>query len=530
MGVAEKFRLCVTPVEPVVRATHPIAPDRPPSAAAVLAPRRRLTGRIMMRRIAALLAALLLTPLSLALEIDSASVKSRIDRAIRRAGLTTDQVGYTVLTPQGGTLLAQNGDRRYVVASNNKVVTTAAALTMLGPDFTWTTSLMLRGRLDGNTWVGDLWVRGNGDPNISGRDNDGDPLFLFRRWGRTLKALGIERITGDLRLDDTAFDDQGPHPTWLERYLGNWFAAETSALSFSDNCVSVRLHAPKSSGRLVSVSLFPPSPIFEIDNHCSTHRSRRSTWGVHRSPDANRIRVTGRLPAGRSPEPVWVAVHQPTLYFGTVLMDTLRAEGIHIEGSITRAPAPRGPAPDLRTVDTFTSRLAESVIITNKRSQNLYAEQILKTMGLKQEGLGTFENGLKAVERFLSQCVGVDNDTYVQVDGSGLSYENLFTPETMARILWSSAQSAEGSILRESLPVAGLDGTLKNRLRDSPLRMRVRAKTGFLAGVSGLSGYLDGPDGEVYPFSILVNAEGKPKSTMVRAEHAILEETWRALP
>jgi D-alanyl-D-alanine carboxypeptidase/D-alanyl-D-alanine-endopeptidase (penicillin-binding protein 4) len=212
-----------------------------------------------------------------------------------------------------------------------------------------------------------------------------------------------------------------------------------------------------------------------------------------------------------------------------VLADELARAGITIEGEVRRGVAPELSV-NRRTLDTNTSRLAESVVITNKRSQNLYAEMILKSLGRQASGVGTFATGTDAVARWLERCVGIPRDVYHQVDGSGLSYENRFAPEVLARILAHMASTPEGAALDASLPVSGVDGTLHARFSDPELYARIHAKTGFLQGVSGLSGYLLTRGGATLPFSILVNAPDVTKVEMEVVEDAILRELVRQLP
>lgn len=458
---------------------------------------------------------------------DAALADAHLEKVQKKARVPTGGVGFVVMDEQGRPIWQRNSAVPYILASNNKVVTTAAALSILGVDHVWETAFGMQGRVIGTELDGDLWVKGSGDPNISGRDHDGDALFLFRRWADALRAAGVSRVKGDLLLDDSAFAGDRTHPTWLERYREAWFGAETSALVLSDGCVSIEITRPSTSA--VAVGSYPPSAYVTLVSSIAAAAKRKADWSITRHPIANIVYVSGRLRAGDSPEPVWIPVREPTFYFGAVLAEELARHGVALDGEIRRAELSDIPI-DRRTLDTNTSRLADSIVITNKRSQNLYAEMILKSLGRRRSGVGTFATGTAAVAEWLERCVGIPPDLYHQVDGSGLSYENRFTPGALARILAHVASTPEGAALEASLPVSGVDGTLRARFADPELYARIRAKTGFLQGVSGLSGYLDTESGAKLPFSILINAEEVTKDRMEAVEDAILREVYRQIP
>lgn len=462
------------------------------------------------------------------LSFDVALAEEHLGKALRKADVPSEAVGFVVLGSDGAPLWQRHADVPMIVASNNKLVTTAAALSLLGTDHVWETAFGIQGRVVGTTLEGDLWVRGTGDPNISGRDHDGDALFLFRRWAEMLRSSGITRVTGDLVLDDSAFAGERTHPTWLERYREAWFGAESSALELSDGCVSIELVSPGKAGRPVTVATYPDTAYVTLVNSAAAVARRKDDWSISRHPVANIVYISGSLRTGERPDAVWIPVREPTYYFGAVLSEELHRAGVGIDGAVRRGSL-EPLALGRRTLDTHTSRLAESVVVTNKRSQNLYAELILKTMGARRSGIGTFATGTAAVADWLGRCVGI-GEGYHQVDGSGLSYENRFRPGDLAALLAHMQRTPEGDVLESSLPISGVDGTLRARFSDPELYARIRAKTGFLAGVSGLSGYLETRSGLSLPFSILVNAPDLPKERMEEVEDAILREVFRQLP
>ena len=409
-------------------------------------------------------------------------------------------------------------ERPMILASNTKLITTAAALEYLGPGFQYETPLLIRGRVEGGVLFGDVAVVGSGDPNISGRHRDGDPLAIFRDWARALKGVGIERVEGDLLLAHGRFDDQRVHPDWPENQLSRWYEAAVEALSFSDNCVLVRIRPGRTGGK-ARVQILPDLNLFEVDNRALTTTSSKRHWVTADRVGDNRIVITGKIWNSSAPIDVWLTVADPVEYFGAALRRALADEGLPVTGA-PRAVETLGEGPWWR-VTSFRSDLMTTLEVTNQRSQNFFAESLLKTLGKKICGAGSWSAGLKLLGEFLRK-VGVTG-SYELADGSGMSRNNRFSAAQVTRLLaYAHGRRWYKEYLR-SLPYGGLADhhRWRTRLAEEPYRENVIAKTGSLRGVSTLSGYAKAVSGKVYAFSILCN-EVRNISAARRAQDRIV--------
>lgn len=402
-----------------------------------------------------------------------------------------------------GRLLAQkNGSRPVIPASNQKVITTAAALELLGPDFEFVTTVSTRGPVDiGGTLRGDLKVTGRGDPTIGARFHDGKTTAVFVAWAGALKRAGIRTIDGDLVFEHGYFDTQFVHPTWPVNQLTSWYEAPVAALSLEEGCVSVRVN-PGRPGEPAVVRLDPPSSYFRVEN---TSRTRPGPGAiVTRKDDENTIVVAGNMRATAGELQVYVTVVNPILYFATVMRETLAANGIEVKGGIRLTP--RDERSDWRTLTEYRTPLPVVVFVINKRSQNHYAEMLIKTLGAEFRGEGSWAAGAAVVREWLEKKAKLDPNSFEIVDGSGMSRGNRASAAAFVALLdyvWKRPYARE---FLSSMPYTGEpDGRLRNRLRAEPYARQVFGKTGYLSGVIGLSGYIRAKSGRVYAYSMLFN-------------------------
>jgi len=424
------------------------------------------------------------------------------DKALRGA-----RVGVSIMDADTGRgLFGRNENRQFIFASNVKLVTTAAALDFLGPDYTFRTSVYVRGELIGNTLNGDLIVKGRGDPNISGRFYNDNITAIMECWAEAIKKAGITRITGDIIADDLMFDRQYVSPYWPQDQLQKWYCAEICALSFNDNCIEVWVSPGISPGDPARVTLKPNTSFVTVRNTCLT-ASRKSgdRISIYRPIGVNIITVGGWCWKGAGERRYFVTVHDPALFFVTVFKEVLEKRGIAVGGR------PLVTIEDLSAVEIPENEIAfaehklrETIAVTNKRSQNFYAEQILKTLGAETRGFGTFKNGILAVEDFLEK-VGIPRGSYTLVDGSGLAKKNRLAPVQITKLLCYMRKHRYGDIFLNSLARPGEDGSLRKRMLQEPCRSRVYAKTGYVSGASALSGYVKTRRGRMLAFSIIMN-------------------------
>lgn len=400
-------------------------------------------------------------------------------------------------------VFAHNADRLLAVASNNKLVTTAAALELLGADFQFRTSVAAVGKMQGDgTLKGDLLVIGRGDPNISGRFHDGKTTAVLEGWAKAVAAAGIKTVRGDIVADDSYFDRQYTHPDWPEPYTA-WYRAGVCALSLNDSCVDIIVRPSSKSGNLAIVTTDPATSYVRVANTCRTSRSGNRVI-IHRLRGRNQISVSGTIHHRRGPQRSSITIHDPARYTATVFREVLQAKGIKVAGLVRLRPTDYRFRPDeYHEIVTTTSSLADSVAVANTNSQNFYAEQMLKTLGREKQGKGSFIAGAAAVAAFLREA-GV-RGVFAYADGSGLGRNNRFTPRQITALLAYMNCRRTGSLYWHSLAQPGQTGTLRRRSLLLPLQGRLAAKTGYINGVSALSGYVETLGGRLLAFSVLVN-------------------------
>ena len=435
-----------------------------------------------------------------------ASLRSQLAQETKSALRVSTALGVHVVDIATGEMIyGLNEDRQRIIASNTKLFTTAAALELLGPGYFIETQVMIRGPQDGETLHGDLAVLGGGDPSISGRLYDGDPLAVFRGWAQKVKELGIHRIRGDVHLIDGLFDPPRVHPDWPADQLSRWYEAPIDALSFSDNCILVRVHPNGKPGEPARVESIPDLGLFRVENRAriTKHRSKHRVI-IERTPGTNHVFVSGWVYQEAAPVESWVTVLDPVEYFGAALLKAFADEQVRIDGKMFRKPQLAGDG--WRDLTVHRTDLLTTLEVVNKRSQKFYAEVVMKLIGAIQCGEGSWSAGRQAVTEFLDG-VGLEPGTYALADGSGMSRKNRFYPSHLTALLGYMFYHPFGPEFIFTLPFSGEEGlSWEKRLVGDPYEGNVFAKTGSLRGVSTLSGYAKGRSGKIYAFSILHNS------------------------
>ncbi len=427
----------------------------------------------------------------------------------------------------GRVLVEENARKSFVPASNTKLYTTSAALDQLGPHYHYRTSLYVDGVVEQGVLHGNLVVRGAGDPTIGGHydvetgkwEAEVDATRLFREWADSLRAAGITQIAGDVIGDDDVVDDEPLGPGWSWDDETFYYAAQLSGLSFNDNVVHVHVEG-RESGQPAHIRWDPFNTTYvEVVNRSRTMPAGTSVdEGYRRLRGTNTVEVTTEVPTGGK-DVEEITVENPTLFFAHVLRESLLQSGIVVLGDPVDVDElsirPNYSDPRLRRLATHASQpLSEIVMLVNKPSMNLYADMLIKTLAAEfprphdEDGEpGSSKLGLEIAMGTFVQA-GIDTSLIQLVDGSGLSHHNLITPNMTASLLqymWGHPDARVREAFLESLPLAGVEGTLRNRLKDGPAHRNLRGKTGSLSNVSSLSGYVDSADGHSLAFSMMAN-------------------------
>jgi D-alanyl-D-alanine carboxypeptidase/D-alanyl-D-alanine-endopeptidase (penicillin-binding protein 4) len=403
-------------------------------------------------------------------------------------------------------LYERSSKKLLMPASNMKIVTLAAAADALGWDYTFETRVVAAGRIAGGTLQGDLVVVGGGDPSIGLADGSAERVFAD--WARALSDRGIHTIAGRIVGDDNAFDEQTLGFGWSWDDLPDDYAAGIGALQFNENAVRINVAAGPAPGEYAAITVEPAAGVDVVGLARTGAAGSATSLSTKRLPGSQRLEISGTIAAGATPATLMVAVDNPTLFFVQSLRRALVAHGIDVHGpavdmdGLSDPPAIAGTAPMLSHRSAPLSTLAIRLM---KSSQNQYAETLLKALGAENGSEASAIAGRAAVTRILERW-GVQAGGLIQRDGSGLSRYDYLTADALVTIL---AHIHADPRLREpftaSLPIAGGDGTLGNRLKGTPAEGNVRAKTGSMSNVRGLSGYLTTAGGEPLAFSILAN-------------------------
>lgn len=402
----------------------------------------------------------------------------------------------------------RNEDKFFVPASNLKLFTTAAGLLLLGSNYQFSTNILINGYQSGSTIYGDLVVQGRGDPTISGRFNNNDINFVFDTWIDSLLEMGIRNIKGNIVGDDNLFDDIGLGNGWAWDYETDWYAAQSSAISFNDNCVDITISYNKKYDSVFVTSKPSLRSIVILNNVKPATGSEKTNIEVIRERGTNVITVSGRFRKDADSIVTYATVQNPTQFAMLVLKNRLENRGIRVNGyAIDIDDYERAiNYNDLELLFVnYSEELSEIIKVINKGSQNFFAEQLLKTIGLEKLGFGSVTNGIMAVKEVFAD-IGLNPENIIMVDGSGLSHINMVTPRQIVELLkYMYSNKIVYTDFYNSLPIAGVDGSLGKRMRNTTAQNNVRAKTGYISHVRSLSGYAVTGDNEPIAFSMIVN-------------------------
>lgn len=399
----------------------------------------------------------------------------------------------------GKTLFQRNGTKLLNPASNVKLVTTAAALAKLGPSYRFSTIAYRDPELRGGVLHGNLYVKGRGDPTLTN-----EKLFGLVN---EIALKGIDRVQGDLIIDDSFFDNVYEGPGWEQERSDQSYAAPMSALSVNFGTFSVRVVPADQAYGTAKVLVWPDIPMFEVTSQVQTRgpgTPRRIFVGTSREGDKVKVTVRGFIASDdHLGATVYKRVYEPTLYAGQVVQRFLELRGVTLKGKVRVGRVGKGAVP---IAYLASEPLAEITSTLNKYSNNFIAEQILKTLGAELgDGPGSWASGCRVIGSFLEE-VGIPRGSYVLGNGSGLNDINRFTPEQLTLILEAMHKRFEvRSEFEASLAVAGKSGTINSRFANTPAESRLRAKTGTLTGVSALSGFVVTRENRLLAFSVMMN-------------------------
>ncbi len=473
-----------------------------------------------------------------------ADLQARIRASLLRPEIRRGRVGLKIVSlDTDKTIYEEDAEKYFMPASNMKSFTVAAALEKLSPDFRFVTSVFAPAMPDANGMLrGDLTIYGRGDPSLSFSFYDGDYLKGVDALAAKIQAAGVKKVEGNLIGDDSYFAG-GAIPNGWEWDDLQWNSgAQPSALTVNNNVVDLTVKPSAATGAPCAVQIAPAVSVVRIVNRCATtNAGAKRDLQVFKKLDENTIEISGSMPLDDKGFENVVTVSRPAEVFLDVLRRLLIQKGIVITGQNktigTKDKTAQTIAAPVEIAKLESPPLAFIAAKTLKPSQNLYTENILRALGermkitltpgavvapndnpLTNPNAESYERGLFVVQDFLQKQVGVAPDGVLQSDGSGLSRHNLVTPAAAVALYTFMARSSRyANAWRESLPIGGVDGTLKNRFAGTAAAGNVRAKTGTIDQVSALSGYVTTAAGERLVFSIIVNdvADGRLRQAVI---------------
>ena len=458
-----------------------------------------------------------------------ASPATQIDAFITQPRFAHADWGIDVVDlDSGATLYAHGAQKLFVPASNTKLYTAALALDALGSDARIATTLYATAAPDANgTLDGDLILYGRGDPSLG--DAEASPDWA-ERMAAALATRGVRRMHGDLIADTTYFAGPEFGSGWEAGDLQTWYGAPVSALNAQGNRVRVRV--ARDSARCCTVAVDPANAGMRVvDLTGDVASSDSDTLGLYRPPGSDALYASGSLAAGVAEKHYALSAPDPALFAGTLLRDALTRQGIALDGRVRALHWPqRDPAmsqPGLQNIASIESPpLTDLIRHMLKHSDNLYAQALLLQVGARTAQRGACADraeapttsegwGLCALRALLARA-NIDPQLAAFVEGAGLSRQDLVAPAATVHLLAWSARQPWAGVLRDALPVAGVDGTLRHRLRDSVAADNLQAKTGTLSHAYALSGYVTDAAGAHLAFSLMLDHYQRPVDALGR--------------
>ena len=460
------------------------------------------------------------------------SINDFIDQLKKEPGLLNASIGLYAVDAQTGSQVCEYDSKRSLTpASTMKIITTASALQILGKDFKYETLLQYSGTLDKASGLlnGDLYIKGSGDPSLNSEyfRKPEDSLYLVTKWAAILKEKGIKKITGQVVVDISCFEEDIP-ANWVWGDMGNYFGAAPSGLSYNDNKFYIVFKpAAKAGDSMIVSKTVPHVDGITISNYVKAGGNEDNAM-VYRAPFGSDIKISGTLPAGTKPLSIEGSLPFPEQLLAKHLQQALSMQGIELDNKTVlkiTAYTKKQYAKKLTTLYTHKSATLEKIIFfTNLHSNNQYAESIFRTLALKKGGFGSTWQGIQTITAHL-KTKGFDTNGLFINDGSGLSRSNAVTAEHLTKIVYMMyGDTLSKTSFSNSLPVAGVSGSLRSLGKGTALENNLKAKSGYITRVRSYAGYMKTKSGKEICVSLIINNfNGTPTDTKKRMEQIFLK-------
>ena len=432
---------------------------------------------------------------------------------------------------EGRTVYSYDTDRLQSPASVLKTVATATALEILGEDYRYPTTLEYDGILENGTLEGNLYIKGSGDPSLGSSHFAPGQNKFFSTWIAALQKAGIEHITGSVISDESIFDTEGVSIKWLREDMGNYYAPGSYGISIFDNMYKLSLQTGAAGTRPVLKGTEPDIPFIRFKNYLKAAPVSSDSAYIIGAPLDDVRYLYGVLPANREAYVLKGDIPDPALYLARYLTDQLQQKGIRVDGSpscyrieVEENRWKKGERKEI--VTTYSPTLREIASVCNHVSHNLYADALVKTVGLqykprRNEMISSFGRGVQVVKEYWEKK-GLDVFPLRMNDGSGLAPADKVSAGFMGELLvYMATESAVSDAFIASLPQAGIEGSVRNFLKGSKLQGKAHLKSGGITGVRSYAGYIT-KDGKTYAVAVFSNNYSCPMSRMTRALEKLL--------
>jgi D-alanyl-D-alanine carboxypeptidase/D-alanyl-D-alanine-endopeptidase (penicillin-binding protein 4) len=432
-----------------------------------------------------------------------------------------------VNTENGESVFEYNDNKSLTPASVMKLITSAAALELLGPQYTFRTVLGYTGEINRRSGKlkGDIVIRGGGDPALGSNYFSDYYKDFMSDWVQEIKKLGIKKIEGRVITDDSYYDFQPVPAKWLWEDAGNYYGAGAYGLSVFDNTYEIHLKASSDSSQLLIKEIVPSECKYEFSNWLIAAGTSDEGY-VFAAPYSTNGWLAGSVPVSMEDIVLKASIADPPRLIAKMINDKLEAAGINISGEPTtlRLEANTISGNVIPITETISPPLVKILEVLNHESVNMYAEHLIKELGKKFKGTGSTAAGVEVVIGFLNNA-GINTDGMFIEDGSGLSPVNSINTKGLADLLFY--MKTNGRYFPEyfsSLPDAGKEGTLKNYFRDPAFNSRLKAKSGSMTRVRSYAGYFTTESGKQMIFSIIVNNFSGPSSNIISNIEELIKE------
>ena len=412
----------------------------------------------------------------------------------------------------GSILYSYDADRELIPASVLKLVTTAAALEILGDNFRYETAILYDGQINDSTLYGNLYVLGSGDPTLCSSETGATCDNTIRAWVTAIKQAGIRVITGSVIADESIFDFEGVSMKWMREDMGNYYAQGSYGLNIFDNHYSLFVKTETPDSKPLILRTEPEMTTLSFHNYLITGKSERDSTFIIGFPYSNDRYLYGVAPPYRKELRLKGDIPEPALFLAQYLTGKLEKENISVmqtpvnARNFEQSNGQFNSGRKLLTI-TYSPLMSEIVRITNHTSHNLYADVLLKSIGLgyrSDEVISSFDKGVRLLKHHWDER-GLNTSALWMFDGCGLATADKLTASFLCDLLsYMYTQSKVSKSYIESIPRAGMEGTVSNTLRGSRLQEITRLKSGSMSRVRSYAGYLS-KDNKAYAVAIIVN-------------------------